>query len=171
MKRDIVLSGRSVALAVMTESDQPKFCLWLQSDELRGLIDDPREPGIEDQMKWFKRVQKRDRKFFSLVTVPDNTLIGNCGFVDIYDDKQEATLRITIGNPDYLGKGFGTEAVKLLLEYGFERAGWKEIRLNVLASNTRAIRTYEKCGFTSVAEEKKDDKTLLTMHVLKPVRV
>lgn len=171
MKRDIVLSGPHVALAVMTEADQPKFCLWLQSDELRDLIDDPREPGLDDQMKWFKRVQQPDRKFFSLITVQDQQLIGNCGFVDIHNDKQQATLRITIGNPDYLGKGLGTEAVNLLTEYGFNNAGWKRINLIVLESNARALRTYEKCGFTIVSKEQKNGKTLLHMQILKPAKV
>ena len=170
MKRDTIMSGTAAALSHMTEADQTKFCLWLQSDELRSLIDDSRVPGLEDQMQWFKRVQQPDRKFFSLITVPDGTLIGNCGFVDIDPAHQEATLRITIGNPDYRGKGLGTEAVSLLVHYGFESMSLKRILLKVLATNTRAIRTYEKAGFLPSSEEVKEGKTIVTMSLMKPSR-
>lgn len=169
--RKVVLAGRNVSLTQMTESDQTKFCVWLQSDELRTLIDDPRVPGLEDQMKWFLRVQKPDRRFFSLITVSDSQLIGNCGFVDIDPARQEATLRITIGNPDYTGKGLGSEAVQLLVRYGFESMSLKRILLKVLSTNSRAIRTYEKAGFVKESEEKTDGKTILTMSLMKPVRI
>ncbi|MBP9850853.1 MAG: GNAT family N-acetyltransferase [Candidatus Peribacteraceae bacterium] len=168
---NIVLRGALVALSSMTQADQTKFCVWLQSDELRSLIDDPRQPGLEDQMKWFKRVQQPDRKFFSLVSVPDGVLIGNCGFVDIDTARQEATLRITIGNPDYVGQGLGTEAVQLLVGYGFGTMSLKHILLKVVATNVRAIRTYEKAGFTKASEETKEGKTIVTMSLMKPARV
>lgn len=170
MHRDTVMKGALTALSPMTEADQTKFCVWLQSDELRSLIDDPRVPGIEDQMKWFKRVQQPDRKFFSLITVPDGKLIGNCGFVDIDTTTKEATLRITIGNPDYLGKGLGSEAVSLLVHYGFESMSLQRILLKVLSTNTRAIRTYEKAGFVPESEETKEGKTIVTMSLLKTAR-
>lgn len=163
-------AGTSISLVAMTEADQTKFCVWLQSEELRSLIDDPRVPGLEDQMKWFSRVQKPDRKFFSLVTAQEKTLIGNCGFVDINSAPQEATLRITIGNPDYRGKGLGSEAVSLLVQYGFESMSLKRIFLKVLATNARAIRTYEKVGFTKTSEETKEGKTIQTMSLMKPAR-
>jgi len=171
MNRTNVLTGTLTALRPMTEADQTKFCVWLQNDELRSLIDDPRQPGLEDQMKWFKRVQQPDRKFFSIVTVPEGILIGNCGFVDIDAARQEATLRITIGNPDYVGKGLGTEAVQLLVSYGFGTMSLKHIILKVLDTNVRAIRTYEKAGFTKASEEKKEGKTIVTMSLMKPARV
>ncbi len=170
MNRETVMKGSLTALSPMTEADQTKFCVWLQSDELRSLIDDPRVPGIEDQMNWFKRVQQPDRKFFSLITVPDGKLVGNCGFVDIDTATKEATLRITIGNPDYLGKGLGSEAVSLLVHYGFESMSLQRILLKVLSTNTRAIRTYEKAGFVPESEETKEGKAIVTMSLLKTAR-
>ncbi len=168
--RKTTLTGMSVSLVEMTESDQSQFCAWQQSSELRALIDDPRVPTLKDQMQWFMRVQKPDRRFFSLVTVPDGQLIGHCGFVDIDPARQEATLRITIGNPEYLGKGLGSEAVQLLVRYGFESMSLQRILLKVLSTNARALRTYEKIGFLKTSEETKDGKTTVTMTLLKPVR-
>lgn len=170
MNRKTVLSGSYVALCPMTEADQTKFCMWLQNEELRSLIDDPRVPGLEDQMKWFKRVQQADRKFLSIIAVSDGILLGNCGFVDIDPARQEATLRITIGNPDYIGKGYGSEAVRLLVRYGFESMSLKRIILKVLKTNARAFRTYEKAGFAVQSEDIQDGKSIQTMSLMKPAR-
>lgn len=165
MQREIVLSGKHIALAVMTEADQPKFQEWLQNPVLREQIDDARVPTMEDQKKWFLRVQNPDRKFFSLITVPDGTLIGNCGFVDIDQAKHEATLRITIGDSASHSKGYGTEAVGLLLQHGFGEMGLKRILLKVLKSNLRAVKTYEKVGFTVLSENTENNKAILTMSI------
>ncbi len=162
--RTIVLSGKRVALSVMTEEDQPLFQSWLAGNaDLRALIADHRIPTPEDQKRWFTRVQQPDRKFFSLVTLPEGELIGNAGFVDIDPKKGVATLRITIGHPDALGKGFGSEAVVLLTEYAFSVAHWKLLTLKVLKENVRAIRTYEKAGFVPTGEDLQDGETICTM--------
>lgn len=161
--RTFVLRGDSVALVEMTEADQPMFRAWLLDPELREQIDNLSLPSPEDQMNWFRRVREPDRRFFSLVTLPEATLIGNAGFVEIDGSKNEATLRITIGNPDARGKGYGSEAVLLLLRYAFTVAGWKRVLLRVLSTNARAIRTYEKAGFALVSKDVQDTKTVLTM--------
>lgn len=152
----------------MTDADQPMFFQWLQSPMLRKQIDDARIPTMEDQKKWFLRVQEPDRKFFSLLTVPDGMLIGNCGFVDIDAGKGEAMFRITIGDSNAHGKGYGTEAVQLLLKHGFEGMGLQRIFLRVLKSNLRAVRTYEKAGFIVLSENRENDKAILTMLVQNP---
>jgi RimJ/RimL family protein N-acetyltransferase len=166
--RTIILGGKNVALAAMTLADQPQFHAWLQDSELRDLIDDQRIPTVRDQTLWFERVQKPDRKFFSLVTVPEGALIGNAGFVDIDSKLSEATLRITIGHPEFRGKGLGSEAVSLLVAYAFEIAKWKQINLKVLKTNERAIRSYEKSGFKIASEHLQDGRTVFTMTLDSP---
>lgn len=167
MKRSLVLKGDRVALAEMTEADQPSFQQWLSTNAgLRELIDDHRVPTMQDQMNWFTRVQQPDRKFFALLTLPEQTLIGNCGFVEIDPATQSAILRITIGHPEFLGKGLGSEAVLLLVRYAFDVARWKQVTLKVLKTNPRAIRTYEKAGFKQVGEGLQNGKPIITMAIM-----
>lgn len=168
--RTIVLSGSKVALAAMTEADQPFFQEWLSgNEELRTLIDDHRIPTMEDQMNWYKRVQQPDRRFFSLVTIPKEILIGNAGFVEIDEEKKSAVLRITIGNPEFLGKGLGSEAMQLLIRYAFSKTPWTHLSLNVISTNVRAIRTYEGAGFSKTNEHLHNGKTILTMTLDRPI--
>lgn len=60
---------------------------------------------------------------------------------------RSAWVGIGIGEADYRGKGYGTEAMQLILEYAFQGLNLNRVNLNVFAFNTRAIRSYEKCGF------------------------
>lgn len=162
--RKIILHGERVALAEMLAEDQPFFRKWLSENAgLRELIDDLKIPTAEDQSNWFKRVQKPDRKFFSLVTVPDEKLIGNAGFVDIDEDRKTATMRITIGHPEFLGKGLGSEAIGLLKKYAFESADFEKLGLKVLENNLRAVKSYMKSGFKLIGKESIDGKIKLTM--------
>lgn len=162
--RTLVLTGKRIALAIMTEADQEFFRRWLVDNaELRSLIQDSRIPTPEDQKRWFRRVQESDRKFFSLVTMPEYILVGNAGFVAIDSFSQSAVLRITIGHPDFLSKGLGGEAIQLLVRYAFMQAGWSFLTLQVLETNTRAIRAYEKAGFTLLSKDLRDGQMILTM--------
>ena len=61
---------------------------------------------------------------------------------------EKANLVIFIGDDSSLGRGIGTEAAKLMIHYGFNELGLHKIFLRVLADNERAIKSYEKVGFT-----------------------
>lgn len=56
-------------------------------------------------------------------------------------------MAIGIGNTDYRGKGYGAEAVRLILRYAFYELNLNRVGLDVIEYNEQAIRTYEKAGF------------------------
>lgn len=60
---------------------------------------------------------------------------------------RNATMRVVIHNEAYLGGGYGTEAIQLLLDFGFGNLNLHRIELDVFTHNERAIRSYEKLGF------------------------
>lgn len=149
-------SGR-IALCEMLGEDQQQFHEWLVANtELRTLIDDERIPSLTDQLHWFARSKEPDRKFFSIFVTDSaiaSVLIGNGGFVDIDKAKRTGVFRITIGNSAYIGKGYGSEAIRAILAYGFDTLGFVEITLRVLTKNERALRAYENIGFSRMKEE------------------
>lgn len=149
-ERTIIHVGERVALGEMLMEDQQRFWEWHQNPELLRLIVDHDAPTPEDQYAWFVKTKESDRKMFSLITVPDATLIGHGGFVDIDLHAGSAQFRITIGHTEYWGKGYGTEATQCLLRHGFETMTLERIWLRVLSSNIRAVRMYEKLGFQPV---------------------
>lgn len=90
---------------------------------------------------------------FSIVLKENSALIGHGGFVDIEQEKDEAQFRITIGNPNYWGKGFGTEASSLIVQYGFDVLEFSSIWLRVPIDNERAEKSYRKLGFIELGKE------------------
>lgn len=73
--------------------------------------------------------------------------IGSVYLRDIDREKGEAEYGIFIGERDALGKGYGTQAAKRMLDYGFGTIGLKKIFLRLLEGNPRALKSYEKAGF------------------------
>lgn len=76
-----------------------------------------------------------------------DTPIGGVGLRDIEWPVGIAELGIAIGRKDYWGKGFGTEAIGLILDYGFTVLGLHNVMLTTYAYNERALRSYLKLGF------------------------
>ena len=84
---------------------------------------------------------------FAIVLKDSDKLIGNCSLEDMDLIHRNAVLGIFIGDEEERGKGYGKEAIKLLLEYGFNNLNLNNIMLNVYSFNTRAIKVYESLGF------------------------
>ncbi len=73
--------------------------------------------------------------------------LGQIDLVKIDWKNRVATLAIVIGAPENRGRGIGTEAIRLLLDFAFLRLNLHRIELEVRDYNTRALRFYRKCGF------------------------
>lgn len=101
---------------------------------------------IERRQK--KALEKdKDNEFeFAIRTLEGDKLIGDCGIEPEWNH-QAGSVWIGIGEADYWGKGYGTDAMRLLIGYGFRELGLHRISLNVFSGNPRAIRSYEKAGF------------------------
>jgi len=84
---------------------------------------------------------------FSIISTADDKAIGYVSIKGINEAKSSAELGIGIMEKEYRGQGYGTEALKLALDYAFNELGLALLGLTVFPSNERAIRAYEKVGF------------------------
>lgn len=102
----------------------------------------------ESHDQWFNNIlQKNDLYIFGIRTILDDTLIGTCQLHSIDNLNQHAELQIRIGKIEQQSKGFGTEAVNLLIQFGWRELNLRKIYLYVFGDNQKAIKTYEKIGF------------------------
>lgn len=85
--------------------------------------------------------------FFVIADVKDQSYIGQMDIFEINWKIRKGTMGTVIGSDEHRGKGYGTEALKLLIEYAFGVLGLERLELDVYADNARAIRCYEKAGF------------------------
>jgi [ribosomal protein S5]-alanine N-acetyltransferase len=83
----------------------------------------------------------------AVVDTATDAHIGNTGLYAINWISRLAEYRIIIGEKDYWGRGYGTEAARLTVAYGFEKLNLNCIFLGVNAEHAAAIRSYEKAGF------------------------
>lgn len=138
------------------------FTETLTDDEWRRFYECFRDPEIAEwngsrplkmPMWLFKRVvmgevSRGDRLGFGILNEKGEWL----GTVELYElTRNEATLGILIGAKDHWGKGYGTEAVKAVLEYAFTRMEIRKVKLRTYKHNLRAQRAFEKSGFRHVA--------------------
>jgi RimJ/RimL family protein N-acetyltransferase len=93
-----------------------------------------------------KDLEKGDVFIFHIRTLADDRVIGIADLDPVWSHG-DAWLGIGIGERDYWGKGYGTDAVRVLLRYAFAELNLFRVTLNVFEHNRRAIRSYEKAGF------------------------
>ncbi len=77
----------------------------------------------------------------------DGKFIGTADYREVDHVKRSCTVGITIGDQNYWGKGYGTDALSVLAEYLFNRLNLRRIQLDTWSGNDRAIKSYKKCGF------------------------
>jgi len=87
---------------------------------------------------------------FSIFAKDDNKHIGLCSLYNLNHASVELGVRIFI--PEYWSKGYGTEIVNALCEYAFSTYRVLAVLVKTPATNTRAIKCYEKCGFVKYAQ-------------------
>ena len=82
-------------------------------------------------------------------------MIGGCGLINPDHLNRTAEAGIFIGEKSCWNKGYGEEAMRLLLDYAFNILDFNNIMLNVYAYNTRAIRCYRKIGFREIGRRRR----------------
>lgn len=142
-----MLRSERVVLRAMERADVQRLHELERNVELVVLTDGGWEPqSLAAAEKYFeKHLDDTERAEF--VIEVDGKVIGGCGLHHQRRRHGTAELGIGIYDPDYLGQGYGREAIQLLLDWAFRIEGWRRIFLMVFASNERAIRSYRACGF------------------------
>jgi RimJ/RimL family protein N-acetyltransferase len=116
--------------------------------ELAGGGDPPIPQSLARlQAQYDQDAAKGGRDGASFAIEADGKFIGQCALHNFDDVAQTAELGITIGDKEYWSKGYGREAIGLLLDYAFRLRGLRRVWLRVIANNERGIRCYLACGF------------------------
>ncbi len=143
-------SGEKVKLRAYKREDIPMAQEYLNDFETKKLL----MPGIpypitlEEEQKWFeKQTAFGDTYNFAIETLEGEKYIGGCGINQLDWKNSVAVVGIFIGDKDYWGKGYGTDAMKVLVRFIFEQMNIHKVKLFVYSFNERAVKSYEKCGF------------------------
>lgn len=109
-------------------------------------------PYSHKQMKEWLEKEKAEISatdfFFMIQTLEDDRIIGDIELDGIDWSNGEGWVGIGIGERDYWGRGYGSDAMRILLRFAFQELNLHRITLDVFADNPRAMRSYEKVGFS-----------------------
>lgn len=152
-----MIYGERIRFRHAEPADVPCFVSWINDPEVRHGIALYLPFSLQEEQHWLEDNSKRPPEERVLCIEARQTgtksgpeswkLIGSSAFFDIEWRNRSSEFGIMIGEKDYWNRGYGTEAVRLLLRHGFETLNLNRVFLRVFEDNPRAIRAYEKCGF------------------------
>ena len=150
-ERRPIIRGELVFLRPSERADLPLFVRWFNdADVLRNLA--MRAPMSEAaETAWFDRMlaaQGTTDYHFVICLTDDSRPIGTSGLHGVDLQNGNAEFGIAIGEKDEWDKGFGTDALRAIGDFGFGELRLERIGLHVYAGNDRARRSYEKAGFS-----------------------
>jgi len=142
-----ILEGEKVRLRPVKPQDLKRFAEWLQDAEVRrwlAALDEA--PTLEEEIEWYEDTRANPDNVLWAIETLDGRLIGTCE-LRVTPRADRAELGIAIQDKSRWNSGYGTDAVRLVLEYGFEDLDLNRIELTTDEDNVRGRRCYEKCGF------------------------
>ena len=144
-----VLTGSGVVLRRHKPENLAAFRRWYSDPEIARLARYQEAPMRPEEIERFfaARVVGDDALAMAIHERSTDRLVGTCAFSQLDGDNGSALYHITIGEKDAWGRGYGTEATRLMLGHAFGPLRLHRIALFVFEFNERAIRTYQRCGF------------------------
>lgn len=146
--------GEKVFLSPINPDDAEVYTRWINDLEVGiYLTVAPNIYTLSREREILERIGKEGYNF-AIVDSEKERVIGNCGLMNVDFVNRKAEMGIFIGEKNYWGKGYGTEAIELLLDFSFNILNLNSMMLTVRAFNKRAIRCYEKCGFKLIGKRR-----------------
>jgi RimJ/RimL family protein N-acetyltransferase len=141
--------GKLVLMREVTADDLQQVWEW-ENDSEMGLYlnaDPQKRMSMDEVRRRFQQYRTDPTSGLFIIATLENESIGMLGFDRLYKDIGTCRLFIGIGPDKYRGRGYGTDAMRLVLRFFFKDMGMKKVQLSVYDFNTRAMASYRKSGF------------------------
>lgn len=145
-----MIVGKKVRLRPVERDDLPRFVEWFGDPDVRRHLLLYLPFSLAQEERWFESLQgrlERQQDVLLAIETADGAHIGNIGLNSINWKDRNAELGIVIGEKAYWSQGYGTDAIRTLLELAFREMNLHRVFLRVDVDNERGIRCYEKAGF------------------------
>ena len=148
MQTPFLVSER-LYLRPLDESDLDRCLGWINDSEILSFLGRRTPMSRTMEREWLVGQYKSNTDIpLAIVLKDDDRHIGNTGLHGIDHVNRSAEFGILIGERDAWGQGFGVEAGRTIIDYGFKELGLHRVCLRVFSFNERARRVYAKLGFT-----------------------
>ena len=142
------LTGDRILLRPFCRDDLSYIIKWSRYPEVRGLIGEVAAMTRAEAEKWYRKARTdKDRIWFAIVLKEGNRVIGEAGLLRIFKPWRSTDMTVIIWDKDAWGRGYGTEAGRLILDLAFRRLALHRVSVGVVSFNERALRFWEGLGF------------------------
>jgi RimJ/RimL family protein N-acetyltransferase len=145
-----MFQGEKIRLTAIHEQDLPTISGWFEDTQFLQLFDAiPAVPRSERHFKkWVDQSEESNKSFrLAIRTLKKDELLGFVEIDGILWNQRNGWLAIAIGNHENRKQGYGKEAMRLALEFGFDELNLHRVQLTVFEYNHAAIQLYEQLGF------------------------
>lgn len=148
--------GELVALGPLRRDLLPLYHRWINDfTTMRNLGVPPRAQTLEQETAWYEAQAKSETdRPFTIYEQATWRPIGTTGLHNVDHRHRRAGFGILIGESECRGKGYGTEATRLMLDYGFTALGLHNIMLTVFEFNLAGQRVYRKAGYREIGRRR-----------------
>lgn len=143
----IFLEGKMVNLRPFGKADIPTLTYWINDPEVRKFLIGTWPQTERQEEEWFNKLGSDDKNIVLAIETKDGILIGSMGIHRIDWKDRVATTGALIGEKEYWGKGYGTDAKMILLDYAFNTLNLRKICSNVYPYNKRSLHYSLHCGY------------------------
>jgi RimJ/RimL family protein N-acetyltransferase len=142
-----MIRGKKTRLRALRHDDLAHFVRWINDPEVRRFMVIRYPLSMTEEEQWWQGFLERVDDHILAIETEDGTYIGNIGLHNLEWENRQAMLGIVIGDKNYWGQGYGTDAVRAVLRWAFDYLNLNRVWLTVYDYNERAFRCYAKCGF------------------------
>ena len=138
--RNIVFKSENLDYINVTMDFIDDYLIMINDPTIQDFISNERRVySYDGEVEWINSTLENNKPTYSIVERSSGNFVGNIGFNSIIDGV--ATLGICI-TPCYQDRGYGTEAIKRIVEYGFNELGINEIILDVFSNKSNSFRQH-----------------------------
>ncbi len=132
----------------LEREDAPRLAAFINHPDVRRNLLVHRPMNTAQEVGFIDTLTASQRDvLFAIVLRDGDRMIGTSGLHDMDFRSRRATFGMLIGEPSEWGKGYGSEATRMVLDYGFGTLNLNRVQLEVLEHNVAGLRAYEKAGF------------------------
>lgn len=159
MKKEkiVFLKGKRIILRPLNkEVDLEKCLIWTNDPEVTNFLSLLYPIDKIAEGEWFDKISKDKNNIVLAIETLDGKFIGTMGLHSINWVNRTATTGALIGEKRYWGKGYGTEAKMLILNYAFNQLNLRKIKSEVIAYNKRSLNYSLHCGYEIEGRKKQE---------------
>ena len=141
------IRGRKIILREQREEDAPYFTYWFNQPQVMFQCGFEKPASEEEIRKTITVSHKREDSVWYTITDLDGNIIGETGLLRMFPAWHQTDLTIIIPDPEMQHKGYGTEAIRIILDMAFKKYEMHRVSIGVVGLNTDALAFYRKIGF------------------------